>query len=122
MAETGRDTNDPDLKARLEKLSAALDAQRGGASADAPHADASRDNGRTGRALSLGVRVLSEFIAAILVGGVIGWQTDVWFGTSPAGMVVFLGLGTAAGFWNLYRLAREREADDNRPGGTPDRD
>ena len=55
--------------------------------------------------MSLGFRVLAEFVAATVVGALIGWQLDAWIGTSPFLLILFLGFGVAAGFWNVYRLA-----------------
>ena len=90
------------LAARLEALSAALDKRQ----ADhVDRADAEAANLRTGRAMGLGFRVLSEFVAGIVVGALMGWQLDVWLGTKPLLLVVMTTFGTAAGFWNVYRLA-----------------
>ena len=58
-----------------------------------------------GQAVGLGFRVTSEFVAAIVVGGLIGWQGDRWLHSSPLLLITFIALGTAAGFWNVYRLA-----------------
>ena len=58
-----------------------------------------------GQAISLGVRVMSEFVAAIVVGAFIGWLIDRGLNSSPAALILFIGLGTAAGFWNVYRVA-----------------
>jgi ATP synthase protein I len=44
-------------------------------------------------------------MAGIVVGALIGWQLDIWCKTSPVLLIVFLTLGTAAGFWNVYRIA-----------------
>jgi ATP synthase protein I len=55
--------------------------------------------------MSLGFRVLSEFVAAVVVGALIGWQIDVWTGATPWFLLAFLLLGPAAGFWNVYRIA-----------------
>jgi ATP synthase protein I len=100
MSESGGE--DRDLKARLETLSRSLEDKR-----DAPGASATEATSvtRTGQAMSLGFRVLSEFVAGVLVGGFIGWVLDRWLGTEPFGMIAFLMLGVAAGFWNVYRLA-----------------
>ena len=97
---------DKALKARLDKLSGALDAQREQAEAQkAREAKSAGPTGETGKALSLGFRVLSEFVAGVLAGGVIGWVLDHWFATSPLFLLVFGALGTAAGFMNVYRIA-----------------
>ncbi len=55
--------------------------------------------------MSLGFRVLSEFVGGVVVGALIGWQLDLWLKTKPIMLIVFLALGTAAGFWNVYRIA-----------------
>ena len=55
--------------------------------------------------MSLGFRVLSEFVAGVLAGGVIGWLLDSWLSTSPLFLLVFGTIGTAAGFMNVYRIA-----------------
>jgi ATP synthase protein I len=95
------------LRARLDTLSRALDAQGEVDKA----ADATKTGqygaspGAAGKAMGLAVRVLSEFIAAVLVGTAIGWGIDRLAGTTPAFLVVFLFMGSAAGFWNVYRIA-----------------
>ncbi|WOJ88274.1 AtpZ/AtpI family protein [Methylocapsa polymorpha] len=91
------------LKARLDSLSRALDAQK---SARPPAEDAAAPAaGSLGSAMTLGFRVLTEFVAAVVVGALIGWQIDVWTGATPVFLLVFLLFGTAAGFWNVYRIA-----------------
>ena len=66
------------------------------------------------RLCAAGVTVL---FAAVVVGGFIGWAIDRWLGTSPGALIVFLALGTAAGFWNVYRIAMQPGG----PGGTTKR-
>ena len=104
MTKPNGDQEDRDLKARLEALSTALKDKRSdqqGAARGENEASVTR----TGQAMSLGFRVLAEFVAGVIVGGFIGWQADIWLGTAPVGLIVFLALGTAAGFWNVYKLA-----------------
>ena len=94
-------TPDP-LQSRLDTLAKALDVERGTsqkADSDEAHLQS------TGSAMNLGVRVLAEFVVAVCVGALIGWQLDVWFGTAPVGLIALLVLGTAAGFYNIYRIA-----------------
>ena len=95
--------DDEALKARLERLSSALDERKGRPQANANEVDVSASS--TGRAFSLGMRVLSEFTAGVIAGAGIGWLLDKAFSTSPAFLIVFIGLGTATGFWNVYRMA-----------------
>jgi ATP synthase protein I len=103
---------DAALRARLAKLQEALRER-----ADAKQAEDAavlRKPSSLGRAMSVGLSAFSEFVGAIVVGGLIGWQGDLWLGTKPWLMVLFLGLGIAAGFWNVYRVA----APKARPGGS----
>lgn len=103
-ARTGKSGEDAALRARLETLSSALDARRKEpAPGDESEADLSGQS--LGKAMNLGFRVLAEFVAAIGVGTAIGWQLDVWFHTGPILLIVFMMLGTVAGFMNIYRLA-----------------
>jgi ATP synthase protein I len=92
---------DAELRARLAKLSDALDAQ---ASQEA-ESRVSQAQDSTGSALNFGFRVMSEFVAAVIVGTFIGWQIDSFAGTSPGFLLLFIVLGTAAGLWNVYRMA-----------------
>ncbi|PNG27843.1 AtpZ/AtpI family protein [Methylocella silvestris] len=96
------------LRARLDRLSADLGAANdkpapGGDEGSAPEV------GSIGTAMSLGFRVLAEFVSAVVVGALLGWQLDKWIGTTPLFLLVFLLLGTAAGFWNVYRIAVNRK-------------
>ncbi|VFU07256.1 ATP synthase protein I [Methylocella tundrae] len=92
------------LRSRLDKLSADLGASKD-SSAGNGDKDADLTAGSFGGAMSLGFRVLTEFVSAVVVGALIGWQLDKWFGTSPLFLLVLLLMGTAAGFWNVYRIA-----------------
>ena len=103
MTKPNGDQEDRDLQARLEALSKALKDKNSDPQGAQDEKDAHVT--RTGQAMSLGFRVLAEFVAGVVVGGFLGWQLDLWLGTGPFGLIVFLALGTAAGFWNVYKLA-----------------
>lgn len=60
--------------------------------------------------MALGMRMASEFVSAILVGGLFGFGFDYWLKSSPIGMMAGLGLGFAAGVMNLIRASREYSA------------
>lgn len=70
---------------------------------DAEMASATKD--MTG--LSRGLRLGSEFIAAILVGAGIGYLLDLWLKTGPWLMLVMVMVGFAAGVLNVVRSAAE---------------
>ena len=103
-ADTDRSSEDEALKARLSKLTKALDEKRQDTEETA-RAKQSASNGGIGKAMGTGFRVASELAAAILVGGGIGWYLDKWLGTPPWFLLLFLMLGIVAGFWNVYKLA-----------------
>lgn len=53
----------------------------------------------TGKAL----RAATDLVAALAVGGFLGYWVDQWLGTKPWGMIILFFLGFGAGFLNIYR-------------------
>jgi ATP synthase protein I len=45
-------------------------------------------------------------VASTFTGLAIGYYTDRWLGTSPLFTLLLLVLGIAAGFYNMYRMAK----------------
>jgi ATP synthase protein I len=97
--------SDADLKARLDKLSTAIRTETADIAEDRKASAPSSSSQSTGQAMGMGLRVASELVAGVLVGGGIGWAIDRWFGTSPFGLLIMVFVGMAAGFWNVYRIA-----------------
>ncbi|KAF0112779.1 MAG: ATP synthase protein I [Hyphomonadaceae bacterium] len=62
------------------------------------------------KGMALGMRMASEFVSAILVGGLFGFGFDYWLKSTPFGMLAGLGLGFAAGVMNLIRASKEYSA------------
>ena len=58
--------------------------------------------------IALAGRVTTELVAGVVVGAFIGWALDNWFGTTPALMVVFFFIGSAAGMMNVWRALTGR--------------
>ncbi len=54
-----------------------------------------------------GMRLGTEFIAAVLVGAGIGYLLDLWLKTGPWLMLVMLLVGFAAGVLNVVRSAEQ---------------
>ena len=67
--------------------------------------------------LGIAFRLLSELLAAVLVGGGVGWALDQAFGTSPLLLILLFLTGMAAGVITVVRTARQME--NNRPSGKP---
>lgn len=49
------------------------------------------------------LRAGTDLVAALVVGGFLGYWIDRWLGTKPWGMIILFFLGFAAGFLNIYR-------------------
>jgi len=67
---------------------------------------------------SRGLRLGSEFIAAILVGGGIGYLLDLWLKTSPWLLLVMVLIGFAAGVSNVARSASQMNKAAPPPPGS----
>ena len=58
--------------------------------------------------LGQAVRIGTDLLASLMVGGGLGWVADTYlFGSTPWGMVVGLVLGVVAGIRNAYRSAQQ---------------
>lgn len=66
-------------------------------------------SGVNSRGMGMAFRMATELVAALLVGGGIGWFLDRWLDTRPWLLLVFLTLGMAAGTLNAFREAKRME-------------
>ncbi|HEY0106831.1 MAG TPA: AtpZ/AtpI family protein [Rhizomicrobium sp.] len=69
-------------------------------------------------------RFATELVAALLVGGALGWGIDWLFGhfgvhTRPVFLIAMVVLGAAAGIRNVMRAAGEINADIAAKGSAP---
>lgn len=96
--------SESDLRGRLDRLSRSLDHENDEIKAQTapPPADAGN--------AALVFRFASEFVAGVLVGGLIGWGLDWLVGTSPLFLIVFLLIGFAAALTNMVRVAKAAQA------------
>ncbi len=62
-----------------------------------------------GNAFKLG----TELVAAVVVGTIIGFILDNWFGTKPLLIITFFILGAIAGITNVVRAAKKMQGDKN---------
>lgn len=96
------DADDAALNARLRQLG-----ERLGALTPKPRDRDERPTAEAGNPSNLAraLRLSSEFVAGILVGGFLGWLFDRLTGWSPWGLIVMLLFGFAAGTLNAMRSA-----------------
>ncbi len=97
----GEADRDAELETRRRKLDDALARHR--VTGQGEGSDEGPSKSAAGFAQAL--RLSSEFVAGIVVGAVLGWFIDRFFGTSPWGLIVFFLLGFCAGVLNVLRSA-----------------
>ena len=80
---------------------------------------ASRDASPGMSGLARGLRIGTEFIAAILVGSLFGYLIDLGLGTSPWGLLIMFLVGFAAGILlNVTRVVAQMNAASPPPPGS----
>jgi ATP synthase protein I len=94
------DNRDDGLEQRRKRLSDQLAVRHKGEAAEKVKEQQSEES-RKG--MALGLKISSEFIAAIAVGGMLGYLLDRFAGTVPWGMIIFVLLGFCAGVLNVLR-------------------
>jgi len=96
------DDRDESLEKRRTQLGAELASKRAAVRED-ESGEIRAEVSRKGYAEAM--KLSSEFIAAIIVGAVLGYVLDRFAGTAPWGMIVLLLLGFCAGVLNVLRSA-----------------
>ena len=90
-----------ELGARLDKVKALRQAE----------AEAELDAEMRGRGMAYGMRMAAELVAAVIVGGAIGYGLDRWLGSTPWLFLLFLVLGFAAGVLNVVRAYEKMQKE-----------
>lgn len=100
----------PDDKRKLDELGRRLSdlEKRAEATGTIPRKSTAEPNTALGSALKLS----TEFLAALIVGGGMGYVLDGWLETRPALLLTGLAFGIAAGFYGVFRTARRMQAED----------
>ena len=57
-------------------------------------------------------RLGTELVASVVVGTIIGFILDNWFGTKPWFIIIFFFLGVTAGILNVIRVANNIQKKD----------
>jgi len=68
-----------------------------------------KNNNKNGSFMGSAFKLGTELISAVLVGTIIGFILDTWFGTKPWLIIVFFFLGSAAGILNVIKTANKMQ-------------
>jgi ATP synthase protein I len=108
----------PDERADFERRSRELGAKLGKVQdKKQDEVEAQQDRAMQSRGMAYGLRMSSELVAAILVGGVIGYLLDQWLGTKPWLFLAFFVAGFAAGVLNVTRAFSQMQGEITRQTG-----
>ena len=70
------------------------------------------DNEKKGSFMGNAFKLGTELVAAVVVGTIIGFILDSWFGTKPWFIIIFFFLGSAAGILNVIRAAKRMQKEN----------
>jgi len=62
--------------------------------------------------LGVAFKMSTEMVAAVVVGTIIGFILDNWFGTKPWLILIFFFVGVVAGILNVIRSAKDMQRKD----------
>ena len=91
-----------DLKTRLKIARSKLQNQ-----------NSEKANKKKGVFLGNAFKLGTELVAAVVVGTIIGFILDNWFGTKPVLIIVFFLFGAAAGIMNVFRAAKRMQKQED---------
>ncbi len=76
--------------------------------------------------LGVGLRIATDLVVSVGLGGALGWAADDRWGSSPWGLMTGVGLGFASGVLTVYRVVRGIDTvmgpspDPRKTAGKPD--
>ena len=70
------------------------------------------ENEKRGLFMGSAFRLGTELVAAVIVGTIIGFILDNWFGTKPWFIITFFFIGVPAGILNVIRVAKNMQKRD----------
>ena len=68
-----------------------------------------KSNNNKSSLLGMAFKMSTELVAAVLVGAIIGFIFDNWFGTTPWLILTFFFVGVVAGILNVIRSAKNMQ-------------
>ena len=71
-------------------------------------------NSKQSSSSNIGVafKLSTEMVAAVVVGTIIGFILDNWFGTKPWLILIFFFVGVVAGILNVIRSAKDMQSKE----------
>ena len=99
----GRGEISPADRSNFERRAEELGKQLGEARSHQAANEPQKDSAIRARGMAYGLRMASELVGAVLVGGLIGYFLDQLLGSGPWLFLVFFLLGFAAGVLNVIR-------------------
>jgi len=70
---------------------------------------ANKNSSNKSSLLGIAFKMSTELVAAVLVGSIIGFIFDTWFGTKPWLILTFFFVGVIAGVMNVIRSAKNMQ-------------
>ena len=69
----------------------------------------STKNKETSSNMGTAFKMSTELVSAVVVGTIIGFILDNWFGTKPWLILIFFFVGVVAGILNVFRSAKKMQ-------------
>ena len=69
----------------------------------------SNEDNKRGVFMGSAFRLGTELVASVVVGTIIGFILDNWFGTKPWFIIIFFFMGVIAGIVNVIRVANNMQ-------------
>ena len=70
------------------------------------------DQDSRGQSMGSAFRLGTELVGSVVVGTIIGFILENWFGTKPWFIIIFFFLGVIAGILNVVRVAKNIQKND----------
>ncbi len=70
------------------------------------------NDNKNGSFVGIAFKLGTELVSAVLVGTIIGFILDSWFGTKPWLIIIFFFLGSIAGIMNVIKAAKRMQENE----------
>ena len=67
-------------------------------------------NGSPSSQLGIAFKMSTEMVASVVVGTIIGFILDNWFGTKPWLILIFFFVGVITGILNVFKTAKSMQS------------